>query len=116
MLAGSIGRPEHVRPDLEATLKDLQLDYVDSYVIHWPMAVPSTGGDYKLIIPPLSVLNMYEYFLKRILKCVAAVSFTGQTPLEGPFVWICTCEHCTVYTSVYILHSILFVKTMDVNI
>ncbi|XP_059097202.1 aldo-keto reductase family 1 member B1-like [Tigriopus californicus] len=36
-------RPEHVRPDLEATLKDLQLDYVDSFVIHWPMAVPSSG-------------------------------------------------------------------------
>lgn len=36
-------RPEHVRPDLEATLKDLQLSYIDSFVIHWPMAVPSTG-------------------------------------------------------------------------
>ena len=36
-------RPEHVKPDLEATLKDLQLDYIDSFVIHWPQAVPSTG-------------------------------------------------------------------------
>lgn len=36
-------RPEHVRPDLEATLKDLQLEYIDSFVIHWPQAVPSTG-------------------------------------------------------------------------
>ena len=29
-------RPEHVKADLMATLADLQLDYVDSFVIHWP--------------------------------------------------------------------------------
>ena len=36
-------RPEHVKADLMATLKDLQLTYLDSFVIHWPQAVPSTG-------------------------------------------------------------------------
>jgi diketogulonate reductase-like aldo/keto reductase len=36
-------RPEHVKPDLVATLKDLQLDYVDTFVIHWPQASPSNG-------------------------------------------------------------------------
>eukprot|EP00669_Euglena_mutabilis_P009846 TRINITY_DN4660_c0_g1_i1.p1 TRINITY_DN4660_c0_g1~~TRINITY_DN4660_c0_g1_i1.p1 ORF type:complete len:371 (+),score=140.07 TRINITY_DN4660_c0_g1_i1:27-1115(+) len=36
-------RKEHVRPDLLASLEDLRLTYVDSYVIHWPQACPSTG-------------------------------------------------------------------------
>lgn len=36
-------RPEHIMGDLNQTLKDLQLDYLDSWVIHWPQAVPSSG-------------------------------------------------------------------------
>lgn len=30
--------PELVEPALRQTLKDLQLNYLDLYVMHWPMA------------------------------------------------------------------------------
>lgn len=36
-------RAAHVKQDLMASLEDLKLDYVDSFVIHWPQAVPSHG-------------------------------------------------------------------------
>ena len=36
-------RPEHVGVDLAQSLEDLQLDYVDSFVIHWPQACPASG-------------------------------------------------------------------------
>jgi alcohol dehydrogenase (NADP+) len=37
-------RPEHVRPALEETLDDLQLDTLDLYLMHWPVALTRGTG------------------------------------------------------------------------
>ncbi|KAM9979168.1 hypothetical protein ACTFIZ_000495 [Dictyostelium cf. discoideum] len=40
-------KKEHVRPALERTLSDLGLEYLDLYLIHWPVAFEYTSDDIK---------------------------------------------------------------------
>jgi alcohol dehydrogenase (NADP+) len=61
-------KKEHVTPALKQTLADLQLDYLDLYIIHWPIAIknetlyPTDASDYISLteIPIIETWGMME--------------------------------------------------------
>lgn len=92
-------RPKHVRPALQNTLSDLRLDYVDLYLIHWPIAFrpgiefPESGDQFATLDEfPLeatweAMLEMKEAGLARQVGVsnmgpvrIDALSAVGQTP------------------------------------
>lgn len=44
-------KPEHVRPACERSLKDLQFEYIDMYMLHWPMAWEFHGFEHDQLQP-----------------------------------------------------------------
>ena len=64
-------RPEHVRVGCETTLGDLQLDYLDLYLIHWPVAHqrgivrPETGSEF-LSLDEVPLRETWEAMLELV--------------------------------------------------
>jgi len=56
--------PQHVAPNLEQTLKDLQIEYIDLYLMHWPVALrpdvifPSRGDEF-LSLSDIPLINTW---------------------------------------------------------
>ncbi|KAF9195006.1 hypothetical protein BGZ51_005970 [Haplosporangium sp. Z 767] len=81
-------RPQDVLPALEASLKNLGLDYVDLYLMHWPVAFKSGSepvtrdADGKIVLENVDIVDTY--------KAMEDLIPTGKTKAIG--VSNCTIE------------------------
>ena len=74
-------KPADVRPTLEQSLKDLQTDYLDLYLIHWPIAEDPLSGE-ALDIPQEETWAEMEKAQKDGLVRSIGVSNFTQTKLK----------------------------------
>ncbi len=86
----------HAKDDVEVacrqTLKDLQLEYVDLYLIHWGIATPKDIGDEPLdkdgyiIMAPVSIqetwLAMENLVKKGLVRSIGVSNFTGPMLID----------------------------------
>ncbi len=83
--------PNDVEENIQQTLKDLQLDYLDLYLMHWPVAVkkgvgfPESGDDFIGLdkLPLIDTWKAMEKLLKKGLTKHIGVSNFNIPKIQG---------------------------------
>ena len=85
---------EHARADVraacEATLRDLRLDYLDLYLVHWGIAEPKGGHTYDadghLVVEKVSIRETWEAMEELVgaglVKAIGVANFTAPLLLD----------------------------------
>lgn len=75
-------KPADVRPALEQSLKDLQTDYLDLYLIHWPIAEDPQSGEILDIPQEETWAEMEKAQKDGLVRSIGVSNFT-QTKLKN---------------------------------
>lgn len=97
-ITSKLNNPDHgrVREACEQTIKDLKAEYLDLYLMHWPL----TGNKGKEVEPPIKVRNQQKSPVATCAFCLcsAVIATHAMIDLGRPYLRQAVLLHCSLPT------------------